>query len=362
MNYKLYATLTILSSFTIPIFGGGLSMPIQKVYAQSAYPLSDQLSCEGLPSAFGGSTSWDPSSNTCIVDGTLTIPSDTQLSVIGVTLRIAESGTLNNYGDPLYNQNLGIIENLGTINNYGGISPSSGHFDNAGTLNNYAAIAYYGDTFTNTGVINNYGSDSTAASGFGGIHLYSLGGGADPELDDLENSGTVNNHGGIYLGDNNIRNSGTLHNYDDGIIVNFRIIENFDSIVNDGIIDNNSLGEILNYCDSSFSGSGTVEGNPPQDRCNDEPPTPTEAINLLISDVENLEGVHQSVKTRLIGPLERASDILNDNNPRNDPRACNMLGAFMDWVDNNERRDRLPSDDAAYLRTQAEAIRSQLGC
>jgi hypothetical protein len=218
----------------------------------------------------------------------LTIPSDTQLLVSGATLRIAESATLNNKGDPLYNQNFGIIENLGTINNYGGITPSSGNFDNIGTLNNYGAIAYYGDTFKNSGIINNYGSDSTAASGFGGLHLYTGGGEVPESGDPLENSGTINNNGGIYLNDNSIINSGTLHNHDEGFIVNFGSIGNYGSIVNDGLIDN-SAGAIFNFCDSSFSGSGTVEGNQAQDSCDNEPPGDTEAP-LVTFNVEDRKG------------------------------------------------------------------------
>ena len=289
MNYTLYAAMTVLAVFLFAISEGGMSLSSQKVYAQTAPTLSDQPSCEGLPSTFEGSTSWDSSSNTCTVDGTLTIPSDTQLSVSGVTLRIAESATLNNNGDPLYNENFGTIENLGTINNYGGITPNDGNFDNSGTLNNYGAIAYYGDTFTNSGVLNNYGSDSSAASGFGGIHLYSTGGEETPEAGNpLENSGTINNNGGIYLNDNSIANSGTLHNHDDGIIVNFRSIGNYGSIVNDGMIDN-SFGAIFNFCGSSFSGPGTVEGNQPQDSCGNEPPSDTEAPQVTFN-VEDRKG------------------------------------------------------------------------
>ena len=281
--------MTVLAVFLFAISEGSASLSSQKVYAQTAPTLSDQPSCEGSPSAFGGSASWDASSNTCTVDGTLTIPSNTQLSVSGITLRIAESATLNNNGDPLYNENFGTIENLGTINNHGGITPNSGNFDNSGTLNNYGAIAYYSDTFTNSGVINNYGSDSTAASGFGGIHLYSKGGEEVPEAGNpLENSGTINNNGGVYLNDNSIINLGTLHNHDDGTIVNFRSIGNYGSIVNDGMIDN-SFGAIFNFCDSSFSGSGTVEGNQPQDSCDNEPPSDTEAPQVTF-DVEDRKG------------------------------------------------------------------------
>jgi hypothetical protein len=242
----------------------------------------------------------------------LTIPSDTQLSVSGITLRIAESATLNNNGDPLYNENFGNIENLGTINNHGGVTPNSGNFDNSGTLNNYGAIAYYSDTFTNSGVINNYGSDSTAASGFGGIHLYSTGGGEVQEAGNpLENSGTINNNGGIYLNDNSIINSGTLHNHDDGTIVNFRSIGNYGSIVNDGMIDN-SFGAIFSFCDSSFSGSGTVEGNQPQDSCDNEPPSDTETPQVTFN-VEDRKGRELSDGSTTNSKSVRIDFIATDN-------------------------------------------------
>ena len=92
------------------------------------------------------------------------------------------------------------------------------------------------------------------------------------------------------------------------------------------------------------------------------PSTPTEVIEKLISDIENLEGVSQDTKTRIVAFLERALALLSDDNPRNDASACNIVGAFMNQVNANERQDTLTEDQAADLRTQAEDIRSMLGC
>jgi Tol biopolymer transport system component len=100
--------------------------------------------------------------------------------------------------------------------------------------------------------------------------------------------------------------------------------------------------------------SFTVTVNPP--------PTPAQAIDELISTVENLDNVPQSVKTSLTAPLNGASDILNDDNPNNDKAVCGKLGAFINQVNANERRGTLTADQADELRTQAEGIRNKLDC
>jgi hypothetical protein len=67
------------------------------------------------------------------------------------------------------------------------------------------------------------------------------------------------------------------------------------------------------------------------------------------------------VKTSLTAALKQVSDILNDNNPNNDESAvCGKLGAFINQVTANERRDTLTADQAADLRTQAEDIKDTL--
>src|SRR5919197_4318802 len=84
------------------------------------------------------------------------------------------------------------------------------------------------------------------------------------------------------------------------------------------------------------------------------PPTPAQAIDRLISDVQNLDdNVPQSVKTSLTAPLKEPSNILNDNNPNNDKAACGKLSAFINQINANERRGTLAADQADDLRTKA---------
>jgi hypothetical protein len=93
------------------------------------------------------------------------------------------------------------------------------------------------------------------------------------------------------------------------------------------------------------------------------PPTPAQAIDKLISDVQNLDdNVPQSVKTSLTAPLKEASHILNDNNPNKDKAACGKLSAFINQINANERRGTLAADQADDLRTKAQDIRNALGC
>jgi hypothetical protein len=108
-----------------------------------------------------------------------------------------------------------------------------------------------------------------------------------------------------------------------------------------------------------------------QVRVNERPPpppppvptTPTEAIEKLISDIQNLEGVPEAAKTTIVAFLERALELLSDDNTRNDVSACNMVGAaFVERVNANERRGSLTIAQADDLRTQAQDIRDMLDC
>jgi hypothetical protein len=66
-------------------------------------------------------------------------------------------------------------------------------------------------------------------------------------------------------------------------------------------------------------------------------------------------------KTSLTAALKQVSNILSDKNPNNDESAaCGRLGAFINQINANERRDTLTADQADELRTQAEEVRSQL--
>jgi hypothetical protein len=61
--------------------------------------------------------------------------------------------------------------------------------------------------------------------------------------------------------------------------------------------------------------------------------------------------------------LQRASDILGDDNPNNDKAVCGMLTAFINQVNAYERSGILTEDQADELRTQAEdIIMNQLDC
>jgi hypothetical protein len=68
--------------------------------------------------------------------------------------------------------------------------------------------------------------------------------------------------------------------------------------------------------------------------------------------------VPQSLKTSLTAALKQISNILDDNNPNNNDEsaACGKLGAFINQVNTNERRDTLTADQADDLTTQAEDI------
>jgi hypothetical protein len=57
---------------------------------------------------------------------------------------------------------------------------------------------------------------------------------------------------------------------------------------------------------------------------------------------------------------EYHKNILSDNNPNNDESACGKLGASINQVNANERRDTLASDEADELGTQGEVIRNEL--
>ncbi len=114
---------------------------------------------------------------------------------------------------------------------------------------------------------------------------------------------------------------------------------------------------------NSDTESFIVTVNPPTQPPPPPPTTPREAIERLISYIENLEDVPENAKTRLTSVLERALALLTDNNARNDASACNMLGsAFINQVNANERRGSVTEDQAADVRTQVEDVRDIMGC
>jgi hypothetical protein len=90
-------------------------------------------------------------------------------------------------------------------------------------------------------------------------------------------------------------------------------------------------------------------------------PIPKQIIDRLISTIENLDddNVPQSGKTSLTAVLKQVSNILTDINPNNDESACGRFSAFINQVNDAERRDddTLTADEADELRVQAEDIR-----
>jgi hypothetical protein len=127
--------------------------------------------------------------------------------------------------------------------------------------------------------------------------------------------------------------------------------------IGDTEVECSATDEAGNTATESF----TVTVNPPAPT---PPPAPGQVIDELISTIENLDddNVSQSVKTSLIAALEEVSNILDDNNPNNDESAYDELGALINQVNANERRDTMTAEQADNLRTQAEGIMNQLDC
>jgi PKD repeat protein len=107
----------------------------------------------------------------------------------------------------------------------------------------------------------------------------------------------------------------------------------------------------------------TVNERPPSPPPPPPPsPIPKQVIDELISAIQNLDNVPESVKTSLIAALEEVSGILNDDNPNNDESACDEFGSFINQVNAAERDGTLTPEQADNLRTQAEVIMNQLDC
>jgi hypothetical protein len=113
---------------------------------------------------------------------------------------------------------------------------------------------------------------------------------------------------------------------------------------------------------NSDTASFTVTVNPPTPSPPFPSPIPKQVIDELISIIQNLDNVPQSVKTDIIAALEEVSNILNDNNPNNDESACDELDGFINEVNAAESTGTLTADQADNLRTQAEDIRNMLDC
>jgi hypothetical protein len=175
---------------------GGVLTPIGKAYAAS-YTISDQTSCENVATALGASSvTWD-SDGFCTTSGTLTLSSSDTLTI---TNGIKLLGYFENFGTINIESSFkGGLKNAGTINLYGELLIESTS-SNRGTINIFSGAILQtccgGTTFTNEnkGVINNSGS------------LQNIGGGT------IKNYGKINNKaaGTIY---NDFDASNTIINY-----------------------------------------------------------------------------------------------------------------------------------------------------
>lgn len=245
--------------------------------AQSANALgttiSDQASCEDEPVGGAWNSSQD---NACTITSNTTIPagdswsigSEIQLiipdgvtlviegeiindeaSIQGSTIRIESGGAIENYGTmTLVGTNLfvdsggdlivkpdGIVQatfilnNAGTIDNFGSFGGSDHFIENSGTINNMAE-------FDNVGILRNSGL--------------------------IENSGIFNNQGLL-------ENSGTINNT--GSMDNFL----------EGRIENS--GNINNSCDAVFTNSALLFGNAVIFEC---PPLQPLQSSLTIDSVD----------------------------------------------------------------------------
>ena len=90
-------------------------------------------------------------------------------------------------------------------------------------------------------------------------------------------------------------------------------------------------------------------------------PTPTQAIEKLLDDVDNL-GLPNGVANSLAASLNQATANLDDGNPNNDAAVCGNLTAFINQVDAKEQNGQLTATEAEELREAAEIIMATLGC
>jgi hypothetical protein len=89
---------------------------------------------------------------------------------------------------------------------------------------------------------------------------------------------------------------------------------------------------------------------------------PKTTLQLLKSELTPNLYRNQTIRLLRATLLKEVSNILNDNNPNNDESACGKLGAFINQINANERRDTLTADQADDLRTQAKDVMNQLDC
>ena len=88
---------------------------------------------------------------------------------------------------------------------------------------------------------------------------------------------------------------------------------------------------------------------------------PGQVIQDLIDTVTGM-GLQDKVQKSLLPPLNKAIDLLNDDNPNNDAAACEKLDAFRLKVSVWQAIGKLTAAQANQLRQSANAIKASLGC
>ena len=83
-----------------------------------------------------------------------------------------------------------------------------------------------------------------------------------------------------------------------------------------------------------------------------------ENLSDTVADAELPNGVEQG----LTAPLEQASAILSDDNPKTDVAACGSLNALLKKIDLNEKKGDLTQAETDQLRQGVQTIRASLGC
>ncbi|HVP55683.1 MAG TPA: PEP-CTERM sorting domain-containing protein [Candidatus Eisenbacteria bacterium] len=163
-------------------------------------------------------------------------------------------GTLNNFGG-IDSPDAG-FGNEGTLNNFGGISCVHGGSGNSGTLNNYGDISLYDDNLGNGGPLNNYGTITMLDAPMSNYSILNNYGTVELISNDyyLTNYGTLKNYG--LLLPSGLENVSTMDNYgtvrlvqlnsdNSGMLANAGILDIQTTFYNEGTLDN--LGKLNTY-------------------------------------------------------------------------------------------------------------------
>lgn len=97
--------------------------------------------------------------------------------------------------------------------------------------------------------------------------------------------------------------------------------------------------------------------------CPSQPPvvTPAQAVQNLMITISNM-GLPGGVAISLISPLGQASNLLNDNTPKNDKAACGKLNDFIKQVNARAQDRKLTPAQASQLLQAANGLKAGLGC